>query len=168
MTPFEFIALRGTKPGGIIVSEFAGIGNELLSVNRVNPFDITNLSYAMKELLIVEKSQKVNVYRGQDLEFIKKNNTQKWASSFLTDLKRSKKDTENYKYVPHGGTDKLKLIKLHKDLIRLDSNPDFVHSYNQACNRIIFIDCESTLVDIDERFGHSVNIQQTNLVHALE
>ena len=60
MTPFEFMAVRGTKPGGIIVSEFAGIGNELLSVKRVNPFDITTLSFAFKELL-VEKSQKVNV-----------------------------------------------------------------------------------------------------------
>ena len=74
MLPFEFISVRETKPGGIIVSEFAGIGNELLSVKRVNPFDITKLSYALKEL-IVEKSKKVNPLRSQDLEFIKKNNT---------------------------------------------------------------------------------------------
>jgi trehalose-6-phosphate synthase len=50
LNPLEFIAVRGTKPGYMIVSEFAGIGNELSSVKRVNPFDMNSLKQALIEV----------------------------------------------------------------------------------------------------------------------
>jgi trehalose-6-phosphate synthase len=51
LLPFEYITVRKANPGFIIVSEFSGIGSELISIKRVNPFDITQLSNALTEVL---------------------------------------------------------------------------------------------------------------------
>ena len=91
------------------------------------------------------------ILRKQDIEFIKLHTSTSWAQSFLTDLKRSFKDTVNYNYVAHGGNDKIKLIKLKKDFVKLEANSRFLSSYTSTCNRVIILDSNGTLLDLNER-----------------
>jgi trehalose-6-phosphate synthase len=114
LEPFEYITVLQDRPGNMLVSEFAGISKELSSVTRINPFDITDVCSKLDQILLEERKT-ISEKQEIDREFIAMNTAEKYARNFLSDLKRSKKDTDNFQYIPIGFSDKVKLLGLRKD-----------------------------------------------------
>jgi trehalose-6-phosphate synthase len=120
LEPFDYITVQKDRPGNMIVSEFAGISRELSSVKRVNPFDITDVCNKLDQVLLEER-RAISEKQEVDREFIANNTAEKYARHFLSDLKRSKKDTTNFQYIPIGFSDKVKLLGLRKNFKKLDT-----------------------------------------------
>lgn len=163
LIPFEFIFINKERPAEIILSEFAGVSRALSSPKRVNPFDLTQLEGEIH--YVIDKSASIqNISKkNRDYNYILSNTTLKWALSFLSDLKRAKKDTKHYQYVTHGLGDKLKLIALNKKFKMLRPE-DVLEAYKKSRSRVFFFDNEGTLSnlckqkEIDKTVGPSEKI----------
>jgi len=142
LIPFEYFLLRGERAGSAIVSEFAGTSRALRSINRVNPFDRSELVNAMLDVVI--KQQNFTDKMQRDLNYIHEHTTLRWAQNFLTDLKRARKDTHHFQYVAHGMGDKLKVIGLPKHFGHLRED-EVLKAYRSSKNRVLIFDHEGTL-----------------------
>lgn len=79
------------------------------------------------------------------MEFIRDTTAEVWAIRFLSDLKRSKKDTDLFQYVPIGFSDKVNIIRFPKNFEKLDLI-SFSEAYEQSENRLLVFDNEGTLI----------------------
>jgi len=136
------------------------VSNELSSVIRVNPFDVVGL---WSEIQKIVQADDVNVTDEQtrDLELIREKTAEVWAIRYLSDLKRSKKDTDSYQYVPIGFSDKVKIIRFPKNFEKLDLIP-FTEDYSNSENRLLLFDNEGTLIrrrkqtEVDDSIDHEI------------
>jgi len=67
-----------------------------------------------------------------------------------------------------GGNDKLKLVKLKKDFAKLEATSRFLSSYTSACNRVIILDSNGTIIDLNERYRLQDTVAVQNMKVTLE
>ena len=142
--PFEYIAVKESDPGLVILSEFSGVSHALCSPYRVNPFDINALKEALFNAIRRTDIPSRSVTQEKDYTYILTHTTFKWLEAFLSDLKKSKKQEKRFQYVVHGFGDRLKLVALRKRLTYLIGE-DLLVDYRNARCRAFFFDSEGTL-----------------------
>lgn len=95
ITSKEYLAIKGKEPGVLILSEFAGASQELFNAIMVNPYNINQVSGAIKQALSMTKEE-VGDTALPMLSRITSNDAENWAISFISDLEqfvRSSADT---------------------------------------------------------------------------
>lgn len=143
LIPYEFLIVNQNKYKPIIVSENAGVSRSLRSFIKVNPFNQSSILDALDNL---HNSFKFEACRVHDTKWLYKNTMQKWAVSFLTDLKRAQKNPKIMQFMKHGMGDKMKLVALRKNFSKLPIET-LLATYKRAHYRAMFFDNEGTLVE---------------------
>ncbi|MBI3314397.1 MAG: trehalose-6-phosphate synthase [Candidatus Omnitrophica bacterium] len=81
----EFIAARDDEQGVLVLSQFTGASRELNDALIVNPYDIAQMSEALKQALeMPDKEQAERMKRMRDI--IKDNNIYRWAGELVGQL----------------------------------------------------------------------------------
>jgi trehalose 6-phosphate synthase len=81
----EYLAARKDQHGVLVLSRFAGAAHELKDALIVNPYDIEQVSHAIRrglEMSRGEQHQRMERMRRQ----VKEHNVYRWASNILSDL----------------------------------------------------------------------------------
>ena len=143
LVPYEFLIVSQGKYKPIIVSENAGVSRSLRSFIKVNPFSKSNITEALDNMPNTYKHQECRSY---DTAWLQRNTMQKWAISFLNDLKKAQKNPKLMQYMKHGMGDKMKLVALRKNFSKLDVEA-LLATYKRAHYRAMFFDNEGTLVE---------------------
>ncbi len=127
----EFVASRKDKKGVIVLSEFAGSARELGEALIVNPNSIDELADSLEKALeISEKEQEERISSMQ--ERLKRYNIVKWGKDFFSTLEVLND----------------KKVKLGTKLLSPSLINQIKKSFEQAKNRILFLDYDGTLVPI--------------------
>jgi trehalose 6-phosphate synthase/phosphatase len=141
LLPLEFIMLKAQEAATVILSEFSGVSRAITSPLRINPFNSTELKEAIYEAISqTQPPPKVQ----HDYIYIQEHSAQKWATSFLSDLKKARKDPTKFQYFLSGAGDQMKLLALGRDYAHLDSAM-LLDIYRKARNRVLFLDSEGTI-----------------------
>lgn len=143
LIPYEFLIVNQGRYKPAIVSENAGVSRSLRSLIKVNPYNQNSILEALDSL---NNSFKYEGCRKHDTKWLYVNTMQKWAVSFLTDLKRAQKNPKLMQYMKHGMGDKMKLVALRKNFSKLNIET-LLATYKRAHYRAMFFDNEGTLVD---------------------
>jgi trehalose 6-phosphate synthase/phosphatase len=101
--------------------------------------------------MLFNASDRPSAKQLQDLAFIQRHSTKRWAQAFLTDLKNSRKNvrttqTAVYDFLPHGLGDKVKIIALKRSFQSLNENY-FLDALKNSQNCALFLDVEGTLCE---------------------
>ncbi len=83
LVALEYIAARGSNPGSLILSEFAGAAHCLPGARLVNPHSVMQVAEALNEAL--EKRPTEASFRHMR-EFVETNTAMTWSNSFLDQL----------------------------------------------------------------------------------
>lgn len=142
--PFEFVVVKESDPGLVILSEFAGVSQALCCPYRVNPFDISALKEALFNAIRRTDIPCRSPNQEKDYSYALTHTTFRWMEAFLSDLKKARKQEKRFQYVVHGFGDRLKLVALRKRLTYLIGE-DLLIDYKKARCRAFFFDSEGTL-----------------------
>ncbi|OMJ93279.1 hypothetical protein SteCoe_3739 [Stentor coeruleus] len=142
LIPYEFLIVTEGNSKPVIVSESAGVSKSLRSFMKINPYSEQNIYHAFCNMFNKENF----VCRNHDMKWVKKCSMQRWAVSFLGDLKKAQKNPKLMQYMKHGMGDKMKLVALRKNFSKLDLESLMI-TYKRANYRALFFDNEGTLVD---------------------
>ena len=89
----EFIAARDDEQGALILSQFTGASRELKDALIVNPYDVGQMSEALKQALeMPDKEQAERMKRMRDI--IKDNNIYRWAGELVGQLTQVRIENE--------------------------------------------------------------------------
>ncbi|HUF61139.1 MAG TPA: bifunctional alpha,alpha-trehalose-phosphate synthase (UDP-forming)/trehalose-phosphatase [Verrucomicrobiales bacterium] len=85
----EFVACKkdhpGTRPGAIVLSEFAGAAEEMSHALLVNPYDVCGVAETIAEAIAMTSSEKL--HRTQAMRArLDRHDARHWAARFLSDL----------------------------------------------------------------------------------
>ena len=130
----EYIASRLNKKGVLIVSEMAGVAEELGEAMSVNPNDkegIAEAIYTALNMSIEEQQHRIKLMQ----ERLKRNDVFKWASQFIERLQNTKNIQEKLMVRI--------LINEMKDL--------FLSNYKKSQKRLILLDYDGTLVSFKQK-----------------
>jgi trehalose 6-phosphate synthase/phosphatase len=125
----EFIASRDDKRGVLLLSDMTGAAKELTESLLFNPLDETEVSFRIKEALIMpaeEQKKRLEIMQNQ----ICKNDIFKWGRRFIAELENIKLHSGVSKQF--GPDDKLEILK----------------KYHEAINCLVILDYDGTLVEI--------------------
>ena len=128
LVPKEFIATKQKTAGVVILSEMAGVVDELPEAIRINPNDIDAIVYALKEALKMPKQQQIENIRSMQHR-ISRYTVQRWAADFMDQLGRSKS-------VQHQQSGKL---------LSAESEDKIIRQYAKAKSRLLLLDYDGTL-----------------------
>lgn len=81
----EFVASREDEGGVLILSRFAGASRELRDALLVNPYDVDQMSEAIRHALEMDSQEKASRMRRMR-ETLKENNIYCWAGNLITEL----------------------------------------------------------------------------------
>ena len=81
----EYAMCKSDGNGALVLSEFAGVANELFKAIKVNPYDIEQMAKAIEESLSMETKDKRRRMTGM-YERVSEYDAVFWANSFLSDL----------------------------------------------------------------------------------
>lgn len=91
----EFLACQSDKdPGVLVLSEFAGAAQELMSAVIVNPFDTDQMADGLRQALdmpLSERLHRLRDMRGRVIRY----DAQYWAQTFLDDLHNQEQFTQS-------------------------------------------------------------------------
>ncbi len=127
----EFVAARKDKKGVLILSEFAGSAKELGEALIVNPNSIDDMVEALKTALTMdeeEQKQKIETMQNR----LRRYDIVKWGFDFLETLKKLKEEKE----------------KLQTKMVTSSLLKKFKQQFEEAKEKIIFLDYDGTLVPI--------------------
>ena len=125
----EYIASRLDQKGVLVLSEMAGASKELSDAILINPNDIIKFADAMKEALampVAEQIRRMSIMQ----ESLKHYNIHHWVKVFMSRLELIKKEQEGLRTKPLNEALQSKVIE----------------HYQQAKQRLIFLDYDGTLV----------------------
>src|SRR5262249_8469030 len=81
----EFVAAREDEQGALILSQFTGASRELRDAIVVNPYDIEQLSEAIRAALEMDANERHS--RMQRMRrTVREHNVYRWAGNLITDL----------------------------------------------------------------------------------
>jgi trehalose 6-phosphate synthase/phosphatase len=124
----EYVAARIDGRGALVLSEFAGAASELVAAINVNPYDITGIALAVRHAMFMsDEEQRIRMARLRNI--VKGQSVQKWASTFLGELKVVQPSTFSYASLP-------------SDL------EDVILRVNRARHRTLLLDYDGTLAPI--------------------
>lgn len=149
--PFEYLLAKSanahlnsrSKPsfGSIIVSEFVGCASALNSIQRVNPYVISDITNCLFDAIARNSPTSETAFK-HDITYIEKHDAEYWIKSLIEDIKRGRSKNEASLYL--GAVDN-KILKAGR-FFRALVPEDFERDYIKAVNRVIFIDAEGTLI----------------------
>lgn len=91
----EFLACQSDEdPGVLVLSEFAGAAQEMMSAVIVNPFDTDQVSDGLRQALempLAERIHRLRDMRGRVMHY----DAQYWAQTFLDDLYTQEQFTQS-------------------------------------------------------------------------
>jgi trehalose 6-phosphate synthase/phosphatase len=126
----EYVASRNNKNGALIVSEMAGVSEELGEAIIVNPYNNDEIADMINLALNMPNDKQISNIRIMQNR-IKKNNIFKWASDFIERLNKTKKMQDLFS----------------TKIIDEDTKKALKFDYSKAGKRLIILDYDGTLVD---------------------
>ncbi|GIV27227.1 MAG: bifunctional alpha,alpha-trehalose-phosphate synthase (UDP-forming)/trehalose-phosphatase [Bacteroidia bacterium] len=142
----EFIASKNSN-GVLILSETTGASKSLIDALIVNPNDIEEIGEAIHIAIKMPLSEQ-NERLIKLQTFIKKNDVNKWAENFLSELILISQKRKQYE------------TKLLNDKIL----NQILDKYRNAKNTIIFLDYDGTLVEFSEKPDDAIVSKDTKLL----
>jgi trehalose 6-phosphate synthase/phosphatase len=106
----EYIAVRGERPGVLVLSETAGAARELSEAIIVNPHDISDITQSLYEAIVMpeeERATNMALMRSR----VARHTVQFWASSFLEKLEAMPEIQSSYRASALGQSDREQLVK---------------------------------------------------------
>jgi len=109
----EYVAAKQRTPGVLILSEMAGAVDELPEALRINPNDIASIVAAIKTALSMPKKEQLVKLESMQHR-LSQYTVQRWASDFIEQLEKSKRDqAEQHSKLLSGATES-KMVRLFK------------------------------------------------------
>lgn len=130
----EYIASRIDKKGVLIISEMAGVAQEMSEALTINPNNFEEIADALNTALNMAEQEQIerNTFMQERL---KRYNVEKWATDFMRAL-RSVKELKD---------------KFHSKKITTAIESNIFNNYKKAEKRILFLDYDGTLVGLKKR-----------------
>ncbi|XP_010480504.1 PREDICTED: probable alpha,alpha-trehalose-phosphate synthase [UDP-forming] 2 [Camelina sativa] len=129
LVSYEFVACQEAKKGVLVLSEFAGAGQSLgAGALLVNPCDVTEVSSAIKEALIMPADEREKRYR-VNFQYVYIHSAKKWGDDFMSVLNDTTPESE------------MQLRKIPHEL----PQQDMIQQYSQSNNRLIILGFYGTL-----------------------
>lgn len=130
----EYIASRFDKTGVLILSEMAGAASELGETITVNPNDINDIVYAIKEALIMTEDEQIkrNIIMQKRLE---RYNVVKWATNFIKEMLLVNAEQK----------------KFNSLLLNSEKEKEIVDAFKNAKKKVLFLDYDGTLVPFEKQ-----------------
>ncbi|MCB0497484.1 MAG: bifunctional alpha,alpha-trehalose-phosphate synthase (UDP-forming)/trehalose-phosphatase [Cyclobacteriaceae bacterium] len=126
----EYVATKDDGKGVLILSEMAGASKELISALQVNPNNLHHIADSIYRALEMDEEEQIERNRAMQ-KVIERNNVNRWATTFLTNLKEVRSKSLNI-LGNHFNTEKeTKLVK----------------AYKKSKSRLILLDYDGTLVN---------------------
>lgn len=125
----EYVASKIDKKGVLILSEMAGASKELSDATLVNPNDLDEMTYAIKDALEMPEEEQIQHIEVMQ-KTIKRFDVYNWVKTFMNSL-------TNIKKVQKG--------MITKSLDQKTSD-EVISAYKKSANRLIFLDYDGTLV----------------------
>ena len=130
----EFIASKSDRTGVLILSEMAGASKELQEAILVNPNDLSSVVSAIKEALVMDKSEQVARISAMQ-ESLKRYDIFQWVKVFMDRLEDVKG----------------KQLQLQSKSVDKTIAKKLRESFHAAQRRILFLDYDGTLVGFTSR-----------------
>ncbi len=146
LLPFEYLLAKDVNrasPGSIVLSEFAGCVTAMSSICRINPYNISDITYAILNAVETQQTNKDPKFQ-HNLNYIMAHDAETWLKSFVADMKQGHNKNETALYL--GAIDRkiLKAGRFFKELKSIDIEKD----YQKAVNRVILLDSEGTIIPV--------------------
>lgn len=125
----EYIASKTNGTGVLILSEMAGVSDELGDAIPINPNDIDNIKQALEQAIMMPEAEQTRRNREMQKK-LERYNVNRWAEDFIESLLQTKHDQKKM------------MVKRMTHLI----SKKLVEHYHQANRRLIFLDYDGTLV----------------------
>ena len=129
----EYVASKNHQPGVLVLSEMAGASKELSDALIINPNNVNQIADTLHEALTMPKEEQQRRI-GLMQNTIKKFNIHHWVSLFMDRLNYIKEKQSN-----------LATKKVEQDTITKIKT-----SYQNANNRILFLDYDGTLIKYNQ------------------
>lgn len=126
----EYIATKDKGDGVLILSEMAGSAKEMVSALQVNPNNLHHIADSIYHALEMDEEEKIENVR-QMQKVIKRNNVNRWASIFLSNLLRVRESSAE-------------ILKNNFDGVKEN---ELLKTYNTSKKRLILLDYDGTLVN---------------------
>jgi alpha,alpha-trehalose-phosphate synthase [UDP-forming] len=96
----EFVAAREDEEGALILSQFTGASRELRDAIVVNPYDIEQLSDAIRMALEMDAAER-HARMQRMRRSVREHNVYRWAGNLITDLSEIRIDEAEQEEMPH-------------------------------------------------------------------
>ena len=126
----EYIATKVDGRGVLILSEMAGAAKEMVSALQVNPNNLHHIADSIYKALEMNEDDQVESIREMQ-KVVKRNNVNRWASIFLTNLLEVRKSS-------------VKILENHFDD---EKESTLLKDYKSAKSKLILLDYDGTLVN---------------------
>ncbi|KAG7654566.1 Trehalose-phosphatase [Arabidopsis suecica] len=131
LVSYEFVACQEAKKGVLVLSEFAGAGQSLgVGALIVNPWDVTEVSSAIKEALNMPAEERETRHRS-NFQYVCTHSAEKWGLDFMSELNGIIPESE---------------MQMRKIPLQLPEQ-DVIQQYSQSNNRLIILGFFGTLAE---------------------
>ncbi|RID57837.1 hypothetical protein BRARA_F01187 [Brassica rapa] len=131
LVSYEFIACQEAKKGVLVLSEFAGAAQSLgAGAILVNPWDVTEVSSAIKEALNMSAEERDERHR-LNFQYVKTHSAKKWGDDFISELHDTLTESD---------------MKIKKIPVGLPQQ-DVIQRYSKSNNRLLILGFFGTLTE---------------------
>ncbi|XP_048613137.1 probable alpha,alpha-trehalose-phosphate synthase [UDP-forming] 2 [Brassica napus] len=131
LVSYEFIACQEAKKGVLVLSEFAGAAQSLgAGAILVNPWDVTEVSSAIKEALNMPAEERDERHR-LNFQYVKTHSAKKWGDDFISELHDTFTESD---------------MKIKKIPVGLPQQ-DVIQRYSKSNNRLLILGFFGTLTE---------------------
>jgi trehalose 6-phosphate synthase/phosphatase len=147
----EFVASRKDRQGVLILSDKAGAATELNGALLINPFDKIETAKAIGQAINMPATEQTD--RMKLMQYRVKNyDVFRWADEFITQLNDIKE----------------KQKQIRSNVLTRRKLSEIVAEYRQAESRLILLDYDGTLVNIQDHPSHVIpSIEALNVINRL-
>lgn len=145
----EYVAVKRSEPGMLILSEMAGVAAELREAIIINPNNIDEIEEALVTALTMpEEEKKARMEKMR--KTLSKQTVNKWAHDFTAELSSITKSN----------------FLLQSKKINADSLDEIQNLYSKSSRRLIVLDYDGTLVPLEKK--PELAIPDTKLIETLK
>ncbi|PVU86865.1 hypothetical protein BB559_006236 [Furculomyces boomerangus] len=139
----EFIVCQKNKHSPLVLSEFTGTAGSISSAIKINPWDISGVATAIHDALTMPETEKESRHNVM-YKHVMSNNAQFWAGAFINSIYKNATEAQNY-----------------NELIPQLDIGSFKKNYLKSKRRLILLDYDGTLVDINKIPSEAVPTKRT-------
>ncbi|MDT0676261.1 bifunctional alpha,alpha-trehalose-phosphate synthase (UDP-forming)/trehalose-phosphatase [Autumnicola musiva] len=130
----EYIATRTDHTGILILSEMAGAAHEMNEALLINPNNFDQIARTLKQAFEMPKEEQIE--RNKMLQKrLKRYSVEKWAQDFMKSLRNTEDNRQAFE-----------AMRITPNVLK-----DLKERYNNASNRIFFLDYDGTLVNFTDK-----------------